>query len=90
MGYGGRLVSHGLRSLGSTTLNESDQSFNPDAIEAALAHADKNEVRRAYNRSDYFEQRVIMMSWWSNHIEQASQGNLSLASGFKALKVVGE
>ena len=88
LGYGGRLVAHGLRSLGSTTLNE--QNFNPDAIEAALSHADDNEIRRAYNRSDYFEQRVIMMGWWSNHIEQASQGNLSLASGFKALKVVGE
>lgn len=88
LGYGGRLVAHGLRSLGSTTLNE--QGFNPDAIEAALSHADENEIRRAYNRSDYFEQRVIMMGWWSEHIEQASQGNLSLASGFKALKVVGE
>lgn len=88
LGYGGRLVAHGLRSLGSTTLNE--QGFNPDAIEAALSHADDNEIRRAYNRSDYFEQRVIMMGWWSNHIEQASQGNLSLAGGFKALRVVGE
>lgn len=88
LGYGGRLVAHGLRSLGSTILNE--QGFNPDAIEAALSHADENEIRRAYNRSDYFEQREIMMGWWSNHIEQASQGNLSLASGFKALRVVGE
>ncbi|AXB03939.1 integrase domain-containing protein [Aeromonas caviae] len=88
LGYGGRLVAHGLRSLGSTTLNE--QGFNPDAIEAALSHADENEIRRAYNRADYFEQRVIMMMWWSNHIEQASQGNLSLASGFRALTVVGE
>lgn len=88
LGYGGRLVAHGLRSLGSTILNE--QGFNPDAIEAALSHADENEIRRAYNRSDYFEQREIMMGWWSNHIEQASQGNLSLASGFRALRVVGE
>lgn len=88
IGYGGRLVAHGLRSLGSTILNE--QGFNPDAIEAALSHSDENEIRRAYNRSDYFEQRIIMMTWWSKHIEQASHGNLSLASGFKALKVVGE
>lgn len=88
LGYGGRLVAHGIRSLGSTTLNE--QGFNPDAIEAALSHTDENEIRRAYNRSDYFEQRVIMMKWWSEHIEQASQGSLSLASGFRALKVVGE
>ncbi|MGN4956754.1 integrase domain-containing protein [Aeromonas sp. 23P] len=88
LGYGGRLVAHGLRSLGSTTLNE--QGFNPDAIEAALSHADDNEIRRAYNRSDYFEQRVIMMTWWSEHIDRASQGSLALASGFKALKVVGK
>ncbi|HHQ4653296.1 TPA: integrase domain-containing protein [Aeromonas hydrophila] len=88
LGYGGRLVAHGLRSLGSTTLNE--QGFNPDAIEAALSHSDENEIRRAYNRTDYFEQRVIMMDWWSNHIEQASQGNLSLAIGFQIRQAVNE
>ncbi|WP_042062517.1 integrase domain-containing protein [Aeromonas allosaccharophila] len=88
LGYGGRLVAHGLRSLGSTTLNE--QGFNPDAIEAALSHSDENEIRRAYNRTDYFEQRVIMMNWWSNHIEQASQGNLSLAIGFQIRQAVNE
>ena len=81
-------MAHGLRSLGSTTLNE--QGFNPDAIEAALSHTDENEIRRAYNRSDYFEQRVIMMGWWSDHIENASQGSLSLANGTKALKLVKE
>lgn len=88
LGYGGRLVAHGLRSLGSTTLNE--QGFNPDAIEAALSHADENEIRRAYNRSDYFEQRVKMMQWWSDHIEQASQGNISMTTGNRGLRMVGE
>ena len=62
MGYGGKLVAHGLRSIASTALNEA--SFNPDVIESALAHTDKNEVRRAYNRSTYLEQRKDMMSWW--------------------------
>lgn len=88
LGYGGRLVAHGLRSLGSTTLNE--QGFNPDAIEAALSHSDENEIRRTYNRTDYFEQRVIMMDWWSKHIEQASQGNLSLAICFQIRQAVNE
>lgn len=87
LGYGGRLVAHGIRSLGSTTLNE--QRFNPDAIEAALSHSDDNEIRRAYNRSDYFDQRVIMMEWWSKHIEQASQGNYTI-DGTRALRAVGE
>lgn len=61
MGFGGRLVSYGLRALASTTLNE--QSFDPDVIEAALAHSDKNEVRRAYNRSNYLERRKKIMEW---------------------------
>ena len=43
----GVLVSHGLRSIASTALNE--EGFPPDVIEA-LAHVDKNEVRRAYSR----------------------------------------
>lgn len=46
MGFAGRLVSHGMRSMASTTLNE--QGFDPELIEVALAHVDKNEVRSAY------------------------------------------
>ncbi|MEZ9718742.1 integrase domain-containing protein [Vibrio cyclitrophicus] len=86
MGFAGRLVSHGLRALASTTLNE--QGFDPDEIEACLAHVDKNEVRRAYNRTDYLERRRKVMDWWGEHIEQASYGNLSL-TGYKNLKAVG-
>lgn len=84
IGFHGRLVSHGLRALASTTLNE--QGFEPDVIEAALAHADKNAIRAAYNRSDYLEKRKKMMQWWSNHIEAAAEGNLSL-TGLKHLTV---
>ena len=85
MGFKGELVAHGLRSLASTALNA--QGFDSDVIEAALAHVDTNEVRRAYNRTDYFERRKKMMYWWSEHIESAAQGSSSLA-GIKGLKVV--
>ncbi|ABP61765.1 integrase domain-containing protein [Enterobacter sp. 638] len=66
IGYGGRLVAHGLRSIASTAMNE--EGFNPDVIEAALAHSDKNEVRRAYNRSTYLEARRELMDWWGSAI----------------------
>ncbi|HIE8778178.1 TPA: integrase domain-containing protein [Klebsiella pneumoniae] len=66
IGYGGKLVAHGLRSIASTAMNEA--GHNADVIEAALAHADKNEVRRAYNRSLYLEQREKLMQWWGNFI----------------------
>lgn len=85
MGYKGVLVAHGLRALASTTLNS--QGFDPDVIEAALAHSDKNTVRKAYNRATYVEQRRIMMDWWGNFIEEASKGNVSL-SGNRALKAI--
>lgn len=86
MGYKDKLVAHGLRSLASTTLNE--QGFDADLIEAALAHVDNNEVRRAYNRADYLKRRAKMMFWWSEHIEKCSMGNFSLSSSVKGLSIV--
>ena len=62
MGYKDKLVAHGLRSIASTAMNEAE--FNPDVIEAALAHNDKNEVRRVYNCSTYLEQRKELMACW--------------------------
>ncbi|MCS5593686.1 MAG: integrase domain-containing protein [Porticoccaceae bacterium] len=69
MGYEGQLVSHGMRSLASTILNE--HGFEPDIIESALAHTDKNNVRAAYNRAEYVERRRDMMDWWSKRVSQS-------------------
>ncbi|HBW1752456.1 integrase [Klebsiella quasipneumoniae] len=85
-GFGGVLVSHGLRSIASTALNE--QGFPPDIIEAALAHVDKNEVRRAYNRSDYLEQRRPMMQWWADFVMAADSGSI-FEGGVKGMRLVG-
>jgi integrase len=88
MGFEGRLVSHGMRSMASTILNE--QGWEPELIEVALAHVDKDEVRSAYNRADYIERRRPMMAWWSEHIQQAATGSLSVAAiqGTRGLNVV--
>lgn len=86
MGFKGRQTSHGLRALASTTLNE--QNFDADIIEAALSHVDRDKVRSAYNRTDYLERRKVLMAWWSDHIEEAATGSLSM-SGRKGLKAVG-
>jgi len=61
MGYGGKLVAHGLRAIASTCMNEAE--FNSDVIEATLAHIESNEIRRAYNRSTYLEHRKKLMEW---------------------------
>ncbi|MCX1218245.1 tyrosine-type recombinase/integrase, partial [Escherichia coli] len=85
-GFSGVLVSHGLRSIASTALNE--QGFPPDVIEAALAHVDKNEVRRAYNRSDYLEQRRPMMQWWADFVMAAEHGSM-IGDGIRGIRLVG-
>ncbi|MFJ2459499.1 integrase domain-containing protein [Pseudomonas neuropathica] len=88
MGFEGRLVSHGMRSMASTILNE--HGWDAELIEVALAHVDKDEVRSAYNRADYIERRRPMMAWWSEHIQQAATGSLSVSAiqGTGRLKVV--
>ncbi|ASY76836.1 integrase domain-containing protein [Pectobacterium polaris] len=78
MGFKDMLVAHGMRAIASTILNE--KGFPPDVIEAALAHIDTNEVRRAYNRAQYLEQRREMMAWWGEHVESASYGKTSIVS----------
>ncbi len=64
------VCSHGFRSTASTLLNESGR-FNPDAIEAQLAHRPQGgAVRAAYLRGEFFEERVQMMTWWSEYLEK--------------------
>ncbi|MCK9777270.1 integrase domain-containing protein [Pseudomonas syringae] len=78
MGFQDRLVSHGMRSMASTILNE--HGWEPELIEVALAHVDKDEVRSAYNRAAYIERRRPMMVWWSGYIEKAATGSLSASA----------
>ena len=77
MGYGPEeMTAHGFRSSGSTILNE--HGFNPDVIEAMLAHQDENAIRRAYNRSTYLKERVDLMQKWADMLD-----------AFRLLKPVG-
>lgn len=71
LGYKNTMTSHGFRSMFSTTANRHKikQSFDSDVIEACLAHAEKNKVRAAYDRTDvmkYFEEKKKLVQWWAN------------------------
>jgi integrase len=62
------MTAHGFRASASSILNESGQ-FNSDAIEAELAHAGADQVRKAYHRATYWAERVKMAEWWGAKIE---------------------
>lgn len=65
LGYSGdEVTAHGFRVTASTILNS--REYNPDVIEAMLAHQDTNAIRRTYNRSTYWDQRVELMQVWAD------------------------
>lgn len=70
MGYSkDQMTAHGFRTSASSLLNESGK-WNPDAIERALAHMVAGSVRRIYNQSAYWRERVEMAQWWSDYLDQ--------------------
>jgi len=72
MGF--QATSHGMRSTFSTIANES-LNFKREVIEAALAHLDGNKVAAAYNRTDYFNERIRLMQWWANFLDSSARAN---------------
>ena len=73
MGYSGEeMTAHGFRASFSTLANESGL-WNPDAIESALAHVERNEVRKAYNRGLYWDERVKLADWWATVLDDLRQ-----------------
>lgn len=71
LGYKNTMTSHGFRSMFSTTANryKTKHGFDPDVIEACLAHAESNKVRAAYDRTDvmkYFDEKKRLVQWWAD------------------------
>ena len=62
------MTTHGFRSLFSTIVNESNL-FNPYAIERQLAHVSQNRIRSAYNRAQYWDERVRLMEWYEGEVK---------------------
>ena len=67
LGWIGIYSPHATRTTGSTSLNE--VGYRPDAVEAHLAHADTNNVRRTYNHATYVDERKAMMQEWANRLD---------------------
>jgi integrase len=70
LGYGkDEATGHGFRATASSLLNESGK-WHPDAIERQLAHIEGNSVRAAYARGEHWNERVSMMQWWADYLDQ--------------------
>lgn len=66
------LTGHGFRSMASTLLNE--QGWNRDAIERQLAHAERDNIRAAYNYAEFLPERRKMMQEWADYLDSLKAG----------------
>lgn len=74
MGYGNDdMTAHGFRAMARTMIAER-LNVPPEVIEAQLDHAVSDALGRAYNRTQYLEQRRDMMNRWADYLDRLRDG----------------
>lgn len=68
----GKHTPHGWRSSFSTLAR--DNGTARDVVELALDHAHDDEVARAYDRGERFDERVKLFNWWGEQLATAQHG----------------
>lgn len=68
LGFDGKtMTGHGFRAMARTVLDEV-LGFRPDYIEHQLAHAVRDPLGRAYNRTQHLPERHAMMQAWADYL----------------------
>lgn len=74
MGYGNDdMTAHGFRAMARTMIAER-LGVPAEVIEAQLAHAVGDSLGRAYNRTQFLEQRREMMAKWADYLDRLREG----------------
>ncbi|WP_175891466.1 MULTISPECIES: tyrosine-type recombinase/integrase [Burkholderia] len=74
LGYDGdTMTGHGFRAMARTILDEV-LGLPAAIIEAQLAHAVKDPLGRAYNRTAHLPQRREMMQLWADYLDRLKAG----------------
>lgn len=63
-----QMTSHGWRAVARTLLDE-QLGFAPHLIEHQLAHAVRDPLGRAYNRTSHLPERKKMMQAWADYLD---------------------
>jgi integrase len=76
----GDVTPHGFRASLSTLANKAEDDnhrrlFESGTVEHALSHVEKDKIKRAYDRDDAFNQRIRLMQWWADLLDNKENGN---------------
>ena len=77
------MTGHGFRAMARTMLAER-LGVDEAVIEAQLAHAVRDSLGRAYNRTEFVGQRRAMMQTWADYLDKLRDGADVLAFPNKA------
>lgn len=69
LGFKDRMTAHGFRALARTTIRE-ELDYEPDVIEAQLAHKPMGALGAAYDRAKFIKKRHVMMQEWADYIDR--------------------
>jgi integrase len=67
------MTGHGFHAMARTILDEV-LKVRPDFIEHQLAHAVRDPLGRAYNRTSFLDERREMMQTWSDYLDGLKAG----------------
>ena len=67
------MTGHGFRAM-ARTLPAERLNVDEAVIEAQLAHAVKDSLGRAYNRTEFLEQRRKMLQTWADYLDKLRTG----------------
>ena len=75
LGYDTRteMTGHGFRAMARTILDEV-LHVRPEIVEHQLAHAVRDPLGRAYNRTTHLPERRKMMQAWADYLDGLREG----------------
>jgi integrase len=82
LGYKGRMTGHGFRSLAMTTIKEK-LKYPHEVVDRQLAHAPRNKVDAAYDRTKYLDDRRKMMQAWANYLDDVANRGKVIVGNFR-------
>lgn len=82
LGLNGKHSPHGWRSSFSTLAR--DKGFAREVVELALDHTHDNDVARAYDRGERFDDRIKLFQWWGSQLAAAQRGAIVIPLKNKA------
>jgi integrase len=75
LGHKGTATIHGFRALAMTTIME-ELGYRYEVPDLQLAHSKGDAVRKAYDRTQFLDERTKMMQEWADYVDSIVVGNV--------------